>query len=159
MRYLTIVIFVVYLFILAKLIIFKGPMFYEVVKGTDEYRRETAYAAHTKVNLVPFRTIKRFANPHPSTSTEAKFFNLFGNIGLFIPFGFLLPLVAKRLHRFRHVLFSSILLSLAFETYQLVTHTGQFDIDDIILNTLGGIIGYLVLRLISRNVRFRTANA
>lgn len=159
MRYLTIAIFVIYLFILAKLIIFKGPMFYEVVKGTEEYRRETSYAAHTKVNLVPFRTIKRFATTHPSTSTEAKFFNLAGNVALFIPFGILLPLVFKRLYRFRHVLFASILLSLFFETYQLVTRTGQFDVDDIILNTLGGIIGYWLLRLSNHKFGRRTVAA
>jgi glycopeptide antibiotics resistance protein len=159
MRFITITVFIIYLVVLAKLVIFKGPVFFEVVGGTEEYKNKTANSSYTGINLIPFKTIRQFANTHPSTSTSVKFFNLAGNVLLFIPFGFLLPLVFRRLDRLRFVFFASILLSLFFETYQLITRTGQFDIDDLILNSLGGVIGYMLLQLISRRYRLRTANA
>lgn len=41
-------------------------------------------------------------------------------------------------------------MSLLVETLQLVFRVGCFDVDDMILNTLGGIVGYLLLKLVER---------
>ena len=159
MRFTIIAVFVIYLVVLTKLVIFKGPVFFEVVGGTEEYKTKTAHASYTQVNLVPFRTIKQFATTHPSTSNSVKFFNLVGNVLLFLPFGFLVPLVFRRLNKLGYVFLFSFFLSLLFETYQLVTHTGQFDIDDLILNSAGGVVGYLLLTFIDRRFHLMPANA
>jgi glycopeptide antibiotics resistance protein len=70
--------------------------------------------------------------------------NFFGNIAAFIPFGFLLPLMRKKL-TFSNVLLCSLLFSLAVEITQLLFRVGAFDVDDIILNALGGGIGYFLV--------------
>jgi len=46
-----------------------------------------------------------------------------------------------------HVLVLSFLLSLGYEVTQLLTGIGIFDVDDLMLNTLGGIMGYVVYML------------
>lgn len=65
------------------------------------------------------------------------------NIILFMPFGYLLPclLGIKRRWLFGIAWFS-LSVSLSFELIQLITKLGKFDIDDLINNTLGSIVGY-----------------
>ena len=41
-------------------------------------------------------------------------------------------------------MFYSLLLSLGVEVMQLITRVGSFDVDDIFLNTLGGVLGYII---------------
>ena len=69
------------------------------------------------------------------------FYNVIGNIVLFIPFGYFVSdyLKAKKIH---HILIVSILISLTAETIQYKIGRA-FDIDDIILNVLGAIIGFM----------------
>ena len=99
-------------------------------------------------NLVPFHTIRRYKSQYelfkihlPTTyGIEAQ---IYGNILIFIPFGFVLPILFKR---FRNPLFSIglvLVLSLMVESVQRVFRIGQFDVDDIILNATGGIIGFV----------------
>lgn len=64
------------------------------------------------------------------------------NILLFIPFGFLLPLLW---HKFRNVLFclsAGLIFSLAIEAVQYATQRGFTQIDDVITNVFGTMIGY-----------------
>jgi glycopeptide antibiotics resistance protein len=75
------------------------------------------------------------------------FFRLFlGNIGWFIPFGFLLPMLLKR-----KSLFITMALGLTFsffiEITQFTFYKGVAELDDLILNTLGTAIGYLLFKL------------
>lgn len=99
-------------------------------------------------NTVPFQTIRRYKKQYelfkihvPTTyGIEAQ---IYGNILIFIPFGFVLPILFKR---FRNPLLSIGLvffLSLLVESIQRVFRIGQFDVDDIILNATGGIIGFV----------------
>ena len=60
----------------------------------------------------------------------------------FIPFGMLLPVLRKRRMRFGKVFLLSFELSLVIEVSQLILRVGSCDVDDMILNTLGGCIGY-----------------
>lgn len=64
-----------------------------------------------------------------------------GNIGWFVPFGILVPLLWKKC-RFPSVLIFAFAFSLAIETTQLLFRKGVFEIDDLILNTFGAAIGY-----------------
>ena len=70
--------------------------------------------------------------------------NLIGNVIGFMPFGFILPLVSNRFRKWYMVLLCGFLLTLLVESVQLITGIGIFDVDDMILNTMGALLGYLV---------------
>jgi glycopeptide antibiotics resistance protein len=73
--------------------------------------------------------------------------NVIGNMIMFIPFGFFSGYILK-IKKGRYVLLLSILMSLIIETIQF--QIGRvFDIDDIILNIMGGIIGYYIYSLLN----------
>ncbi|MGU8605254.1 VanZ family protein, partial [Clostridium perfringens] len=62
--------------------------------------------------------------------------------------GFLIPLLFKKIHNVGSIFIVSFGISLTIELIQLLTGLGFFDVDDIILNVLGGIIGYLILKIL-----------
>lgn len=97
-------------------------------------------------NLVLFREIRRFWNYREEVGLFAMFTNLFGNVIIFIPFGFFMPMASKYRSIFSAV-FYSFGLSLCVETFQLITKVGSFDVDDLLLNTVGGLVGYLIFVL------------
>ena len=74
----------------------------------------------------------------------AVFTNIFGNVMGFIPYGFILPVITHRCRNGFFIILSGFALSLTVETIQLVTRSGCFDVDDLILNTLGAAVGYLI---------------
>ncbi|KND31266.1 membrane protein [Streptomyces acidiscabies] len=80
-----------------------------------------------------------------------------GNILLGVPFGILVPVVAPKARGIVKVLFLTALVMLAVEFAQGALVTGRaFDIDDVILNTTGALIGYLLLgRRLGRGVHAR----
>ena len=88
-------------------------------------------------NFVPFKEIFRYSFGSP------KFIrNVIGNIMLFIPFGFLSSYLLKN-RKFSVVTILTLIASLTIETVQY--YIGRvFDIDDIILNLIGGIVGFLI---------------
>lgn len=98
-------------------------------------------------NLVPFTTINQFLVVE-NFNYKVWIINLLGNIGVFIPFGILLPLVFDNKFIKLLIIFESGLIIL--EVLQLLTRRGSFDVDDLILNTIGASIGYLIYRLISK---------
>ncbi len=80
-----------------------------------------------------------------------------GNILLGVPFGVLVPVVAPRTRGLLRVLLLTAVVMLLVEFAQGALVTGRaFDIDDVILNTTGALIGYLLLgRRMSRAVHAR----
>ncbi len=72
------------------------------------------------------------------------------NIFMFVPFGFLLPLLSKFFYKPYFTVILSFLFTLSIETVQLIIKIGAFDLDDIFNNVLGAIMGYcLVMSLLS----------
>lgn len=98
-------------------------------------------------NLVPFREIKRFLTYYKVLGVETVMLNIAGNIAAFIPFGIFLPIFSKRCRYFWYTAFYSLELSLFVELLQLITKVGSFDVDDLLLNTIGGMFGYLIYQL------------
>ncbi len=88
-------------------------------------------------NLVPFREILRYP-----IGSENFYRQVIGNIILFIPFGFFSTYYTK-INKIRHISLISLLVSLTIEVVQKFIGR-SFDIDDIILNVIGGIAGFLV---------------
>lgn len=109
-------------------------------------------------NLVLFQEIKRFWIYRKQLGTLAVMANLLGNVVGFIPFGLILPIISREARGFFFITFSGFTLSLCVETVQLVTKLGCFDVDDLVMNTLGAAIGYLlfaVSHLLYRNWKRR----
>ncbi|CRH87306.1 Predicted integral membrane protein [Chlamydia trachomatis] len=73
-------------------------------------------------------------------------YNLVGNVLLFMPFGAILPAAFSNMRSWWRVGVSTALTSLSIETLQLLFAVRLFDIDDIILNAIGGMFGYLLWR-------------
>ena len=95
-------------------------------------------------NLHPFAEIKRYLYYAGRVGTVLVLLNLLGNIICFIPYGFVIPVLSVRCSSFGKILLLSFLASLLVESIQLVSKLGSFDVDDIMLNTLGGILGYVL---------------
>ena len=109
------------------------------------------YPEQLKFNLVPLHTIRLFWDALQShTYRTAAVVNLGGNVIMFIPLGFLLPRVFPRLEKWWKVLAAAIGIVTAVELVQLVTLLGTCDIDDLILNLLGAIMGYSIHSLLTK---------
>lgn len=93
-------------------------------------------------NLVLFQEIRRFWNYREQLGLLA-FMNLFGNVAIFVPFGFFMPMASKY-RNFWATAINGLALSLLVETFQLFTKVGCFDVDDLLLNTIGGVVGYII---------------
>lgn len=139
-KYFIAVFFVIYLAVLVKLIVFKYPpsMVFDVADG----------------NYVPFKTIVPYLRGQPTWIVAI--YNIGGNIVSFIPLGFFVPVLSGRPSTLKHVLIFAFLLSLALEWIQVFVHVGVFDIDDIILNILGSIVGYGIFALITQVILANT---
>lgn len=109
----------------------------------EEYSRNIISESY-RYNFIPFKEIIRFLNYRMQLGTRAVLINLVGNIGAFIPFGLFVPIISIKLRKPGKVILLGMLLSIAVEFIQLVTRVGCCDVDDVILNTLGTIIGYLL---------------
>lgn len=104
------------------------------------------------VNLVPFKTIINYIKEFNSMySTRQIMFNLLGNICAFMPMALFLPLLFKKQSKFKNFIITMIIIILGIESLQLITTSGRFDIDDLILNLFGAVIMYLLLNIKSVN--------
>ena len=108
-----------------------------------EWYGRTGVAEEYRYNLELFREIKRFIVYREQLGAFAVFANLAGNILIFVPYGFFISM-ASRSRGFFKTLFFSMGLSLCVEIVQLFTRVGSFDVDDILLNTIGGVAGYII---------------
>ena len=125
----------VYLAILLKLFVFKDFS----LSLVPHYRYPRLWNVHN--NVVPLRTILLFLTGQPSWGAAAR--NILGNIIPFLPIGMLLPQILRRMS-WKRVLGVGIAFSLCIELLQLALRAGIFDVDDILLNTLGVLLGYWV---------------
>ncbi len=103
-----------------------------------------SFSTGYRYNLELLAEIKRFIKYREYVGFDIFVINILGNVIAFMPFGFLLPLIDRKYRRFFYVAFLSLLFSLAVEGIQMLTHVGIFDVDDILLNTIGGVLGYLL---------------
>lgn len=131
--------FVVYMLVLLYLLFFSN--YRQSVYGVLDY------------NLIPFKSILR----HLRNVEHLHFYmltnNLFGNIIGFVPFGLFISFLVPTFRNIGRIILISFCFSLTIESVQIVFRTGAFDVDDLILNTVGGMIGYVIFIIIfSRKV-------
>ena len=127
-------------------------MFFRLRSGIWEDSSDYWEHITTQYNLVPFRMILGYVRELAQHLREegltwnyriwAVSRNLFGNIGMLVPLGFLLPVNFPGLRKLWKTLLAVAGIIVFLELAQLLTLAGHCDIDDLILNLLGGAMGY-----------------
>lgn len=110
----------------------------------DRYGQMAFAEREYHYNLVLFTEIRRFWTYREQLGFLAVAANLLGNVVGFMPFGMILPLISRNARGFFFITFSGFTLSLCVEVTQLMTKLGSFDVDDLVMNTLGTATGYLI---------------
>ena len=103
---------------------------------------DVATAFPFRVNLIPL------VNLFDYDSKRDLLLNVIGNTAMFIPSGIVLPIVYKRLNTFWKVILAGASISLCIEIIQLPFSVRATDIDDLILNTIGVIVGCGIYTLV-----------
>ncbi|MBC5629570.1 VanZ family protein [Clostridium sp. NSJ-6] len=103
-------------------------------------------------NIIPLlETIKMFQDNFMGLGNSL--YNVIGNILLFIPFGFAIPLLFKNHNKLFKVTLYGFIASFSIELLQYLTCTNFTDIDDVIFNTLGALVGFLTFNIFMFIVR------
>ena len=92
-------------------------------------------------NFIPFKEISRY-----NLSSPLFYKNVIGNVLLFVPFGYFINTILKNKSILLNILIT-IITSTSIECIQMFIGR-SFDIDDIILNVIGGTLGYLTYRVL-----------
>lgn len=100
-------------------------------------------------NPVPFSTVGRYfadlaGTPVTSDAFRTAVVQIFGNIGMFVPFGFFLPALFRRQRRFFIFLPTAVITDILIEGMQLALCLGFCEADDLLLNIPGMCIGWLL---------------
>lgn len=125
--------FLIYVMLLCYVLFFGG------ILGRTEHSGEYRY------NLTLFQEIGRYYGIGIRFGKWWLFiFNVIGNIAVFVPFGIFIPTLFSRCKNIFLTVMLTLQLTLTVELIQLITQVGSFDVDDILLNTMGGFCGYII---------------
>lgn len=103
-------------------------------RGTSHY---------LQMNLQPFSGYIEAWKKYSLRDLQNCIFNIF----MFVPLGVFLPLINAKFKKFKWLLLVVVSATLSIETYQTLSGSGIFELDDLMNNSLGGIIGYQLYRL------------
>ncbi|UIR22066.1 VanZ family protein [Streptomyces spinosirectus] len=144
--------------LLAMVCAFAFMVAFAVVLARLTLQPSPASAALTHTNMHPGSSLRAYLD-QPALRDAVK--QIGGNVLLGVPFGVLVPVVAPRSRGLLRVLLLTAMVMLLVEFAQGALITGRaFDIDDVILNTTGALIGYVVLgRRMGRAVHARERRA
>lgn len=127
-------------------IVYALVLIYALFLRSMGHDHSLTYAEYLKYrsNFIPFVSIYSLLTAPVISTTYILIFlkNFIGNILLFIPWGFLLPLYFKGLKNFKKFILTTLIAVLLIESIQLFTMLGSFDIEDILLNTVGACVGF-----------------
>ena len=110
-------------------------LLFELLTGTENN-------SGSGMNLVPFSEILRYP-----IGSKMFIYNVLGNILLFVPFGYFVSRYIKGKSLYQ-IFIISFITSLTVEILQ-VKLGRSFDVDDILLNVIGGLVGYLVYKMLN----------
>jgi glycopeptide antibiotics resistance protein len=105
-------------------------------------------------NLVPFHTLAIYWR---NLGSEFWMRNLFGNLALLLPLGLLGPIAVPALDRWWRIVLVALLYSVVIELIQRVVPDRSADIDDVIVNVGGAVLGFVAFLIVRAAVRFRAA--
>ncbi|MCD7826729.1 MAG: VanZ family protein [Clostridiaceae bacterium] len=132
--------FIIYLYIMVHFLFF-----------SEQFGRTPSEMYH--YNMQPFAEIGRFWKYRREIGYGSVIVNLVGNVVCFMPLGFVLPVLSSRQWGWIRITLISCLASVLVEGIQLVSKLGSCDVDDVILNTLGGFLGYLLFVICNKIYR------
>ena len=125
-----------------------GILFLGTRGGRFPYDSVWEYMKHS-VQPIPFKTIFGYVRDVIAKrwmlGLAVK--NVLGNFILFYPMGIFLPCLFKKVRTLKKTLLIAFGTILSVEIVQLVFRLGIFDVDDLILNIAGWILGYLTLSI------------
>ncbi len=111
-----------------------------------------SYTDQLKYNPYPFETVFRFGNiiltGEPAYLVPHAWQNLAGNVVMFVPIGFCLPLFSKRCRTLRRTFLWGLLIIAGVELTQFFSLLGSLDFDDFMLNSLGVLLGFWIWRFL-----------
>jgi glycopeptide antibiotics resistance protein len=113
--------------------------------GTLVFTLQAAHPPSGQVvtdNVVPFTTIRIYLDNLDSPFWQAQ---AVGNVLLLLPLGLFGPLALPWLGRWWRVLLAAVLFSACIELTQLAIPDRSADVDDVLLNALGALLGYFIL--------------
>lgn len=117
---------------------------------SEEYGRTVPFDDY-QYNFTPFREISRYIRYRDVVGWYAFLINIVGNVVVFMPFGFFVPGLEKKksgpVFEFFKITVLGFFFSMAVETIQLVTKVGCFDVDDLMLNTVGVALGCICYKI------------
>ena len=131
-------IFLIYCFVLVYVLFLS--------RGTRDGFTFTEYMRRF-TNFIPFKTIIEYVQRYIGGYRNLSVLNLLGNFVLFMPMGVLLPCVIRKLDRFWKVTLTVLGLVVMVEIVQGILRVGSVDIDDVLFNVVGAMIGYGLIRL------------
>lgn len=148
-RKIFIILFIIYIAFLLFVIVLKFPT--GLAKGTINIWLDGGTINRLSPQLIPFKTIIFYVR-HVQAVYDWFFKNLACNVIMFMPYGFLVPLISKKkINIGRKIIISGCIFSALIEVFQYITALGLCDIDDVILNTLGVLLGFGIYK-ITKNV-------
>jgi glycopeptide antibiotics resistance protein len=98
-------------------------------------------------NLVPFHTLRIYLD---NLGSAFWLRNLFGNLGLLFPLGLLGPIALPAMDRWWRLALVAFCYSATIELIQLFVPDRSADVDDVIVNVVGALLGFVVYFLIAR---------
>jgi len=98
-------------------------------------------------NLVPFHTLAIYWR---NLGSEFWMRNLFGNLALLLPLGLLGPIAFPALDRWWRIALVALLYSVAIELIQRLVPARSADVDDVIVNVAGALLGWVIYRTARR---------
>jgi glycopeptide antibiotics resistance protein len=132
-------VFICYILFLIKLLLLSRVSLLELFNSQRVLNRS--------INIIPFHSIKEYIFNSDAEVKRFALSNVVGNVAVFIPLGTYLALLKKDKRVITNLLFI-LLVSSFVEVIQGLLGIGTADIDDIILNCLGGLIGILVYKFL-----------
>ena len=140
--------FILYLILLVSFTLFDEEFNRSISFIFTAPKDSVKYYLENQVNLTPFKTIISYFDAfNQALNTRTLLLNLYGNFIVCMPLSLFLVLLFKKQNKIWVFIITIILTVLGIEVFQLVTLSGSFDIDDIILNLSGAIIFYFVLKI------------
>ena len=138
LHFVTIGLFVTYLAVRVRIVLFNQAPLYNLLS--------VAGSSVRTISFIPFKSLYDMAIS--GTSIIRIIENILGNIAIFIPFGLLLPIIKKG--RSKKVILYGMAASMLLEIIQYVFALGSSDIDDLLFNTSGVMIGCFLYKTIRR---------
>lgn len=146
-REVTLLLFLIYFLVLLNLTIFKYSSI-EFMNQFESYMYQQDGILGI-VNIIPFKeTIATLTDGHIPIMHPIK--NIFGNILAFMPLGFLIPLLYDKYNNIKRIFLLGLFSSISIEVVQLFVGGNISDIDDIIFNTSGAILGFLCFKMFEK---------